>query len=188
MNRTVLVLLIIGCASYAFTQTEKKVVSLPHEILLNGNEKLTIKENGIIEFGNTFFVYKEAGERYPVKEALLTTYTKNNLYGIDILEETNSGGFIGYTIIINIKTKQEVLYEKNEFFRFWDFFSLQNCFILAFAEGAYAFDDSTGELLWTQIYKQKDGKKIIVNSDHFIIDDIDGNRYRLYRNGRKIKL
>jgi hypothetical protein len=188
MKRIFLFLLIIGCVSNAFTQTEKRVVLLPFEILLNEKEKLIIRENGIVEFDEKFFVYKRNGEEYPINESLLTIYTKNNLYGINILEETSRGGFISYTIIINIKTKKEITYEKDEYYRFWDFFSIQNCFILASAEKAYAFNDETGELLWTQIYGQKDGRKIIVYNDHFTIDDRDGNKYKIYGDGRKVKL
>jgi hypothetical protein len=189
MKKIVLFLLIIGCVSDAFTQTEKKVVSLPSEILLNGNEKLIIRENGTIVFGEKIFIYKKRGMEYPIKyEALITTYAKNNLYGINILEETEYGGYISYTIIIDLKTKQKVPCEKDEYFRFWDFFSLQNCFILASAEKAYAYDDITGELLWIQIYRQKDGRRIIVNNDHFIIDDVDGNRYKIFKDGEKIKI
>jgi hypothetical protein len=189
MKKAVLFLLIIGCVSNVFTQTEEEVVSLPFEILLNRNEKLIIRENGIIEFGGNFFVYKENGEKYPIKyEALITTYIKNNLYGINILEETEYGGYIDHTIVIDIKTKQEVPYEKDEYFRFWDFISMQNCFVLVSAEKAYAYDDITGELMWTQIYRQKDGRRIIVNDDHFIIDDVDGNRYKIFKNGEKVKI
>jgi outer membrane protein assembly factor BamB len=193
MKRIALFLLLIACTSKAFTQTKENVVSLPFELVLNENENeneiLMIMANGIIEFGGNFFVYKENGDEYPIKyEVLITTYTKNNLYGINILEETEYGGNIEHTIIFDIKTKQEILYEKDEYFRFWDFFSIGNCFILASAENAYAFNDSTGELLWTQTYSQRDGKGIIINKDHFITEDSNGNKYRIYGDGQKIKL
>ncbi|MDR2313916.1 MAG: hypothetical protein LBE02_05215 [Spirochaetaceae bacterium] len=189
MKQPMFFLMITACISNAFTQaSETKIVQLPYEIILNENEKLIIRENGIIEFCKKFFVYKKRGMEYPIYESLLTVNRKNNLCGINIMEEMNDGAYASYTLIINIKTKQDVPYEKDGFFRFRDFFSIKNYFILVFAEKAYAFDDSNGELLWMQTYKQKDGRRIIINEDHFIIDDMDGNRYKIYGNGRKIKL
>jgi len=176
----------ISCTLKAFTQTaEHKIVSLPFEITVTEKEKLLLKENGIIEFANKTFVYKEDGEKYPIRyNALITIYCKNNLCGLNIMEETGTS----YTIIINIKAKKEIPYEKDPYFRFWDFFAIENYFILTSAEKAFAFNDSTGELLWTQTYQQRDGRKIIANKDHFIIDDVDGNRYRINKDGNKIKL
>ena len=180
--------IIIGCTSNAFAQiNEQKVVSLPFEMLIDEEEKLLIKENGFIRFCNEDFMYKKNGTEYPIHEARITLYSKNNLYGVNILEDVG-GAFTSYTLVINIKTKKEIPYAKDINFRFWDFLSIENCFILASAEKAYAYNDLTGELLWTQTYRQKDGRKIILNGDHFIIDDVDGNRYGIYINGQKIKL
>jgi outer membrane protein assembly factor BamB len=178
----------MSSASKVFAQKiEDTVFSLPFEITVIGSGKLRIKENGLIEFGDKVFIYKENGSRHPIHEAMITIYRKNNLCGVNVLEEVSDGAYISYTLIIDIKIPKEVSYEKDPDFSFWDFFSIKKCFILVSNRKAYAFNDSTGELLWIQPYRQKAGRKIIVNEDHFIIDDIDGNKYRIYEDGRKIK-
>jgi hypothetical protein len=189
MKKTLIFLLIINCVSNIFTQTiEKKIVVLPFEIVINEYEKIVIKENGFIEFDNKEFLYNEYGMEDPIHEALVTIFIKNNLCGINILEQTNSGGVIDHTFIINTKTKKEISYEKSNDSSFWGFFSINNNFILTYGVKAYVFNDLTGELLWTQTYKQRNGKTIIYNGDYLIIDDIDGNKYRIYGDGRKLKL
>jgi outer membrane protein assembly factor BamB len=98
------------------------------------------------------------------------------------------GGITSYTIIINLSTQEEISFDIDKNFWFWDFFSIENNFILASFEKAYSFNDMSGELLWTQEYKQQYGKgHPVVNHDHFIINDFDGNIYRIYADGRKVK-
>jgi hypothetical protein len=174
------------------SETEKiylSVVALPFEVSIKGSEVLMIKKEGIIEFGNKVFVFKEDGTKYPIHyKVLLSVYCRNNLLGVSVTEEVGDGAFVGYTLIINIETKKEIPFEKDAFFRFWDFFSIKNYFILVFAEKAYAFNDLTGKLQWVQTYRQKDGRKIIPYKDHFIINDVDGNNYKIFKNGKKIRL
>jgi hypothetical protein len=165
--------------------SKEEIVSLPHEILIKENFKLIIQVNGTIKFGDNLIVYKDDGEnKLLLDEVFIRTFSKSNLFGINIMEDVG-GAFAGYTLIFNIATNEEIQFEKEGLFGFWGFFSIENIFILTFAEKAFAFDDSTGELLWTQTYRQRDGRRIIFNDNHLVIDDMDGNRYKIFGDGRK---
>jgi len=191
MRRIACFLLVFASLSKAFSQTaiKSEIVSLPFEIIIKKNEKLLIKENGIIEFNNKEFVYKKAGAENPLRrnEAMVTIYNKNNLCGVDIIEEVWNGDDIVsnlYTQIINTKTLTEVILPRDPFCLI-NFFSIENCFVAAFAGEAYGFDDSTGDLLWTQTYDEIFDMRIIIDKDHFIIHDDNGNRYKIYSDGKK---
>jgi hypothetical protein len=163
----------------------EEIVFFPYEMVINDNVKFIFRENGTILFGDKVFVFKNDGERSPIHESLITRYSKNNLLGLNIMEQTYFGGIISYTHIFNIAIKEEISFDKDEYFRFWNFFTIENNFILVSAEKAYAFNSLTGELLWTQTYKQRDGIRITPSDDHFIIEDVDGNIYKIFGDGRK---
>jgi hypothetical protein len=195
IKRVVFLLLFIICNSKAFTQIAEtriawhKSVLLPFEASIEGNEVLIIKKEGIIEFGNKVFVFKKDGVKYPIQnKADISVYGKNNLLGVNVTELIVDGFLVLYTFIINIETQKEIFYEKVPRFLFWDFFSIKNYFIVVSDEKAYAFNDSTGELIWTQTYRQKNGQRIMYYEDHFIINDKDGNNYKILEDGKKIKL
>ena len=170
-------------------QQEWEIVFLPFEVAINEYTLIIIRENGKIEFGDNVFVFKEAGEKFPLLfETGITTFKRNNLFAINITEETG-WGLRDYTFIFNIETRENISFEIVEcFFRFWGFFAIENMLILTSNENAYGFDDSTGELLWTQSYSQRDGRRIIFNDDRIIIDDNDGNMYMIFGDGRKEKM
>jgi len=196
MKRIVLFLLFLVCALEVFAQNfrnndEKKIsVILPYEILINENKKLIIRESGLIEFGNNVFIYKKEKIEYPDVKVLITFSAKDNLFGINILETVSDGAVISYVLIFNIETEKEIqipFNEKGRYFSFWGFFHIGNCFIITSAERASGYNSITGELLWTQTYRLN-GSSIVKNKDHLIINDIDGNKYRIYGDGRKMKI
>lgn len=168
------------------------VVLIPHEMVINENIKLTIKDDGLISFNDNVFVYSENSN-----EALtrwygisLRWYARNNLIGIDITEQ-HSGGVASYVLVYNTET-QELLVNQDNYISelgqsssLWDFFTIGNNFIVAFGIKAFSYDNTTGELLWTQTYNMRSGRRIIIYNDSFVIDDRNGNRYRIYGDGRK---
>ncbi|MCL2720178.1 MAG: hypothetical protein FWD47_02430 [Treponema sp.] len=162
--------------------------SLPFELTIIEDTDLKINKNGTFEFGNNIFSFMDVSEDHPFSDDIgLFIYHKNNLLGICISIQYLSGGSVGYVHVININTKEDITFEKypDVLNRLREFFYIDNIFITAFDERAYAFDDYTGELLWTQRYNLKDGKRVIMYDDHFIIDDEDGYKYKIYGDGRK---
>jgi len=214
MKNTILVLFFVltitsGCAKKAVLHsnetnenqmvqksvTQETIVSLPFEMTINENSKLTITNNGMIIFDDNVFIYNEnSNEAVRENYILLKILSKNNLLGLYIIEQYFSGGTIGYTFVYNIQTQELVFNQRNhmneqgQWSSLWDFLSMENKFIVALGDRAHAYDDTTNELLWTQIYNIKSGRKILIYNDRFLIDDEDGNRYSIYSDGRKEKL
>jgi len=197
MKRIALFLCFFVCALEVFAQFVRNTdqnqisVNLPYEKTINESKKLIIKENGMIEFGNNVFIYNKDGLQYHDIKVLITFSGKDNLFGVNILETVSDGAVIDYTLIFNIETQEEIqipLYEKGRYFGLWGFFDIGNCFILTSGKKAYGYNSITGELLWIQEYRLKNGSSIVNNKEYLLIDDIDGNKYKIYGDGRKIKI
>ena len=167
---TFIIFLITGYVANAFPKIDlREIVILPYELEITEKIKLTIRETGVMELNDKTFVYRKDDYMFFWEEGVMVRiYSSENLCGIDIMEQTWSGGIIGYTHILNLETQEEIPYERYEYFRFWGFFSFENIFIMTSAEKAYAFNDSTRELLWTQTYMQRDGNSIIKEEDYLI--------------------
>jgi len=164
-------------------QQVQRDVFLPYEVAINETASLVIRENGTIEFGNNVFVYVERYISYP--EITLTTHRGNNVYGINILEQVGCA-VIWHTLLFNVATMEKIPFEKHRDFIFGGFFAMGSNFILTSREKAWAFDDSTGGLLWTQTFTQRSGRRITANADHLLINDANGNKYQIFGDGRKI--
>jgi len=166
---------------------------IPYEMMINERVKFLIKDNGIVEIDDNVYVYSEySNGTVRTNDVLLRYYGENNIFGIYIVEQNFSGGTVGFTIIYNAETQELLMNQSNykdelQPVHLYDFFSIRNHFIVAFDIKAHAYDDLTGELLWTQVYNQKMGKSFILYNDHFVVDDEDGNKYRIYGDGRKEK-
>ena len=169
------------------------VVPLPYQMMVNKTENLTIQENGIIDFDNKVIFYKNIDFEGPCEnEVLLKIHEKNNLLGMNIQEQYFTGGIVGYTLIINLETKEIIMNQRdfvdneNNWVSLWDIFSIENALILYFGIMANAYDTFTGNILWTQTYKRKSGlNKTIVYLAYYIIDDVDGKQYKIYIDGKK---
>jgi len=176
------------------SKTKEIVVSIPYKMTINERILFSIRDNGIVEIDDNVYVYSEySNGTVRENDVLFRLYDKNNLFGINILEQFFDGGVLGYTLLYNAETKELFMNQRDHINDlgqdtiFWDFFSIGNHFIVAFGAKAYAYNDFTGELLWTQVYYQKDGTRIIIYDDSFVINDKDGNKYRIYGDGRKEK-
>ena len=173
------------------SETQKRNVPIPCEIPINNIDKVIIRDGGIIEYFDKVILYNEfSNDSYRENNILLRTYEKNNLLGINFIEQHFTGGVVGYTLVINKNTKKEVIFinDGDILDMLYDYTSIDNKFILVYTERAYAFDNSTGELLWTQTFHLGGKKRLIFYNDYFIIDDEDGNRYRIHGDGRKEKV
>jgi len=185
-------LIIQSCTDFEQSiKIDRQILALPVDMTINENINIIVRKNGLVEIDGKLFVYKTVDERQSFEDDIsLTLYKKNNLLGMNIGIQYFTGGTAPYTLVINIETMEELQFEKypDILTLFRDFISIDNIFIIALCVVAYAYDDSTGELLWMQAYNQRLDRRIIVNADHFIIDDIDGNKYRIYSDGRKEKI
>ena len=175
--------------------TQEKIVSLPFEMTINENSKLTITNNGMIIFDDNVFIYNEnSNETVRENDIMLKITSKNNLLGIYITEQYYSGGTIEYTFVYNVNANELLINqrshmnEQGQWSSFWDFFSMGNKFLVVLSDKAYAYNDTTGELLWTQTFCLRRSRRVIIYNDRFLIDDEDGNRYSIYSDGRKEKL
>ena len=174
------------------SETQRKIVSLPFEMEINENNILSIKDNGIIEFNGKEFKFSEdSNATVRQNDIEIRFYGRNSLFGIRISEQLFCGGVRGFIFVYNTETHEllinqiEHLNEQGRGVTLWDFFNIKNNFIVVFSTKAYAFDDLTGELLWTQTYWQASGRRIVIYDDFFLIDDRDGNRYKIFGDGRK---
>jgi len=166
---------------------QRYYVTLPFEITIIDDIKLIVYNNGTFDLGSKKFTYMEIYEDLPFEDdVVVSIYHENNLLGVNISIQYLTGGNVLYTHVINIETLEDIPFkDQGLFILLKDFFSIDNIFIAAFNKRAYGFDDNTGDLLWTQTYNLQDGEIVIINDDHFVIDDKDGNKYRIYGDGRK---
>jgi len=173
-------------------QPFERSVFLPHEFTVNEYRSLVIRKNGIIEFGGNVFVSRIVDEITPSdNEITLTTHVKNNLLGVDITYLDRIAN--RHMHIFNIASREKIAipFDADAFATFQGFFSMGNRFILLTYESmavhddatgeflrdtlgrlirletgkVYAFDDATGELLWTQAYSYRFGMGRVFTAD-----------------------
>jgi len=190
-------------------QPLERNVFLPHEIAVTEDAPLIIRENGtgIIEFGGNVIEFGGGvvyDERPFGGSVWITTYTKNNLFGLNVSVQYRTSGTASYMHIFNIATREKIVipFSTNTFVDYMGFMAIENRFILATnqmistiddATGEriftqvgkiYAFDDASGELLWIQTLNNPilGRRRINANADHLIV----GDRYRIFGDdGRK---
>ena len=178
-----------------------EVVSFTFERIIDYNVNIKIHKNGILELNNVEYIWNNNvhsnvyDNNHFEDDFLLHIHRKNNLLGLDILLQYFSGGTASYTLLINIETKEEILNQRSHVDEYdnwvslWDMFPVGDILVLYFFGGsgtAFAYDSISGGVLWTQTYNRQKGlNRTIIYEDHFIVNDINSNRYRIFIDGRK---
>jgi len=181
-----------------------EVVSFTFERTIDYNVNIKIHKNGILELNNVEYIWNNYvynnlyDNSHFEDDFLLHIQRKNNLLGLRILLQYFSGGTASYTLLINIETKEEILNQRSgdldeygNMVSLWNIFPVGNILILFFADmdgsgTAFSYDSFSGEILWRQIYSRQKGlNRTIIYEDHFIIHDVNGNRYKIFIDGRK---